>query len=457
MKKYFNYTAYAILLAFVLSFTACSNEDPVSVQQEETALTISSTITKLIKNTVSNDGSHDNIIDGSSCFDISFPYTVVVHGLEITIDSIDDLKTIEELFDAIDSDDDVLDIIFPVTITMADYAELTINNLGELKAIAEKCIEGGADDDIECIDVIYPVTLYTYNTSIEQTNTVTVNNDKELRLFFTGLNETDLISVQFPVMFEMYDGTKVTVNDNDELKSALELAKDACDEDDDNDYNDDDFTQERLDSYLVECSWLVDEIKRDNFNSTDQYRGYILNFKEDGSVVARDIDGSMLTGEWSTRISEFQVKLTLEFEFLADFNLEWFVYDLDKDRIKLYADDGNKIIMKKFCGEVLEVCSQDFIAEKLQNCKWAISNGESESFLDHLQIDFSNMNIHVINPNEIIVDEGNWTIYENILSLNDLSMEMENYTGEWEVIECSTDRFKVKRGDEYLVLEKDCD
>jgi hypothetical protein len=67
------------------------------------------------------------------------------------------------------------------------------------------------------------------------------------------------------------------------------------------------------------------------------------------------------------------------------------------------------------------------------------------------------MNIHVRNPNEAVVDEGNWAIYENIVSLNDLSMEMENYIGEWEVIECSTDRFKVKRGDEYLVLEKDCD
>lgn len=460
MKKFLNFASYAILLAFVLSFTSCSDEEPLDLQlDDKQTLTASSATSKLIENTVSNDGSHDNIVDGSSCFDIRFPYTVMVNGLEITIDSEDDLEIIEELFDAIDGDDDVLDIIFPITITMADYSETTINNIADLREIAAKCIEGGDDDDIECIDVIYPVTLFTFNPNLEQTGSVTVNSDKEMRRFFAGLNETDLISIEFPVMFEMYDGTKVTVNNNAELADAMERAKNACDEDDDNDHNDDDFTEERLDNLLVECPWIVKEIKRYDQNSTDQYADYALNFKEDGTVTARDREGNMLTGEWETKVSDYRVKLTLNFEFLEEFNLEWFVYEIDKDRIKLYiiGSDGDKLILKRACEEPMVECTEAFIKETLlDDCVWEIDT-QNESVVNVLRIDFSNMNIHVREPNGTVVDEGNWLISGTTVTFNDLSLEWANYIGDWEIIECRADRFKMKRGEEYLVVEKDCE
>lgn len=459
MNKYFNFTTYVILLAFVLSFIACSSEDRIDVETEdENALTVSSTITRLMENTVSNDGSYDNIIDGSSCFDISFPYTVVVHGLEITIDSVDDFRIIEDLFDAIDSDEDVLDIIFPVSITLADYTETTIDNIGELNAIAEKCIEGGGDNDIECIDVIYPVTLYTYSTTLEQSNTVTVNNDKDLKRFFVGLNDTDLISVQFPVLFEMYDGTKVTVNNNDELALALEFAQNACDEDDDSDHNDDDFTEESLDSLLVDCSWAIYNLKRESQNIIEEYADYRLSFMPDGLVIAQDKEGVVYTGSWEIRIKDYQVVLDVEFQSLTVFTSEWFVYEIEEDKIKLHLkSDDDKIVLKKSCEEPMVDCTEDFISETLQKCKWAVSDGVTESFLDSLRIDFSNMRIDVKNTYQIAVDEGSWTIYGNTISFKDLSMEMANYIGDWEIMECSAIRFKIKRGNEYLVFEKDCD
>ncbi|MEP3211074.1 MAG: hypothetical protein ABJN95_17945 [Maribacter sp.] len=460
MKKFLNFATYAILLAFALSFTACSTEEPFAVQlDEQQTLTANSATSKLIEATVSNDGSYDNIVDGSSCFDIRFPYTVMVNGLEVTIDSKDDLEIIEELFDAFDGDDDILDIIFPITITKADYTEITINNIADLRELAEQCVEGGDDDDIECIDVIYPVTFFTYDRNQEQTGSITLESDKEVRRFFAGLDEEDIISLQFPVMFEMYDGTKITVNNIEELRDALESAKEACDEDDDNDHNDDDFTKERLDKLLVECPWLVKEIKRQDQNSTDYYFDYALNFKEDGTVTARDREGNMLEGEWGTRVSDYRVKLTLAFEFIEDFTLEWFVYEIDKDRIKLHiiGSDGDKIILKRACDEPDVECGEAFITDTLQNCVWAVSNGESASFLDSLRIDFSNMNIHVRNPNETVVDEGNWAISGTTITFNDLSAELANYIGDWEIIECRADRFKMKRGEEYLVVEKDCE
>jgi len=461
MKNFFNNAIYAILLASVFNLISCSSEEPIDFKSNESeTLTANSVISQLMERTVSNDGSHDNIVDGSSCFDIRLPYQVLINDLEITINSEDDLKFIEELFDAVDSDDDILDIIFPIVVTMADYSELTINDISDLKEIAEKCVEGGNDDDIECIDVIYPVTLFTYDINLEKTGSITILNDMEMRRFFAGLEENDLISIDFPVMFETFDGTKITANNNQELIDAIELAKETCDEDDDNDHNDDDFTKESLDSLLVACPLQVKEIIRSSTQgiAIEEYAGYLLNFKEDGTVIAQNGEGNMLEGLWDTKISDYRVKLTLDFEYLEVFSLEWLVYEIDEDTIKLYLSDtdGDKIIMKKACEEAMVACTESFIKENLQECVWEIDI-ENENVVNILRIDFSNMNIHVREPNGVVIDEGNWSISGTTLTFNNLSLEWANAVGDWQMIECSEARFKLKKGEEYLVLKKYCE
>jgi len=123
----------------------------------------------------------------------------------------------------------------------------------------------------------------------------------------------------------LFDGTKTTVTNNEELATAIERAKNICDEDDDNDHNDDDFNKERLDTYLVQCPWLIYDIERNNQNQTDQYVEYAMSFTEDGEVKVRDRQGNVLIGAWNTRVSDFRVLLKLEFDVLVDFNLEWFI------------------------------------------------------------------------------------------------------------------------------------
>ena len=89
MKKFFNYAFYTSLVMLALTFTSCQDEFeklPEDEAQTE-AISATSTTAKLIENTTSNDGSFDNIVDESSCFNVKFPYTVEVNGLEVTINS----------------------------------------------------------------------------------------------------------------------------------------------------------------------------------------------------------------------------------------------------------------------------------------------------------------------------------------------------------------------------------
>ncbi len=568
MKNFLKYYAYINLLIVALTFTSCQEEfEDILNTEDQTTITANSSTAQLIMQTSSKDGSYDNIVDGSSCIAIQFPYTVKVRGLEISIDSIDDLKVIENIFDELDDDNDILDVIFPINVTLADFTEITINGIGELRELARECVEGG-DDDIECIDFVYPLTFFTYDINKQQTGSVVIEGDRALRRFFHTLADDAIVSLNFPVQLELYDGTKITVNNHKELAEAIRGAKEACDEDDDNDYNDDDFDKERLDNYLAECPFLVREIKRNNQDQTAQYFEYVINFKENGEAKVFDRQGNILNGTWRTRVGAERVLLTLSFDTLVDFSLEWFVYEIEEGKIKLFSGDGNKIIMRRKCDFITNVperlstilkeckweiakavvfndpldgligdhfkfkpnnvvsliqggiisngtweiklnqqnvrvmaisiasqqdislewpivditnerikfqipstnhelilekscvpnvvCSQAYIADVIQDCKWKITN-EMGTFFQNLRIDFSNMNIHVHNPNNTVVDEGNWSVNGTVMTFNSLSMTLSNYIGEWNVIECGDNFFKMKRGEETIVLTRICE
>ncbi len=365
-----------LLLPFfaLLMLTSCQTENLDIIPVEKTkALVADSMLTSLISSASTMDGSADNIIDNASCLSIELPVTVIVNGLEITIDSVKDYRVIEAIFNEFENDNDNLEIIFPITIVLTDYSDIVINNKEELEAFIEECNgEGEEDDDIECIDFKYPISFSVYDNDFQVIDIITIENDRELFLFIKRVREGEVFaSLNFPVTMVLGDGTMLEAHNNQELQRIIEEAKDVCDEDDDNDYGDDDFTKERLDELLMSCSWIVHEFERNEDNLTEQYREYAIIFKEDDVVKVYTREGNILTGTWSTRVTDNGALIKLEFDTLVDFALEWFVYDLEPGKIKLYQAGGNKIILKKNC-DVLVNITKERIENYLQECLWRI-------------------------------------------------------------------------------------
>ncbi|MDV7140326.1 hypothetical protein R3X28_15650 [Maribacter sp. TH_r10] len=465
MKKFFSYAFYTGLLVMALSLTSCQEEfEPLPEEGVETeAIAASSSTAKLIEDTCSNDGSFDNIVDEASCFNINFPYTVKVNGVELTINGIEDLGAIEEVFDSLEDDEDILDIIFPITITLADYTEITIDGIDDLREMAQECKEEGEDDDIECIDFVYPITIYTFNLNNETTGNVSVESDKQLRRFFAGLGENDLVSMDFPVTLKLYDESEIIVNSNAELAIAIENARDLCDEDDDNDYNDDDFTQEGLEDYLIECPLLVKEVKRNDQSQTEQYIDYVMNFDEDGSVTVKDWEGNNMTGAWSTRETEFGLLLKLEFETLVDFNLEWFLYDQGEGVVKLHVSDGDRIILKSGCDVIND--DPDTLRGALKECSWIIKrvfNDDQEvKRLLGFEFNFEAEGVVTLS-NDNTISEGTWDVTTNEQGRLVMAITMGDEPGvdfEWPLSSLANERlkFEIPETDYELVLERNCD
>jgi hypothetical protein len=464
MKKILSYSTLILLLIAALTFTSCQDEfEELPQPDQQQTIVASSSTAKLIEQTASKDGSFDNIVDGASCFAVNFPYTVNVNGLDITIDSREDLQLIEEIFDELDDDIDVLEILFPITITLADFTEITINNFDELRELAASCIEGGDDDDIECIDFVYPVTFFTFDINEVQTGSITVNDDKELRRFLEGLDDDDLISIDFPVDLKLYDGTVITVENNAELAITIENAKEACDEDDDDDYNDDDFDKERLAHYLVECPWIVLSVERDGVNQSEQYEAFLMRFTEDGTVTVRDRAGNILNGEWELNDTNSDyVELELFFDTLVDFSLNWKVYEIGEGKIKLFSSEGNRIIMKLACEEDVE---PDTLREILKECSWVIKEVEmqGEEIDRLLGYEFKFLADGVVTlSNEEITYEGTWEITRNdqgrlVMAIN--IGEEPGVSFEWPLSSLRYDRlrFEVPEIEYELILQRVCD
>ena len=467
MKKLINNILRAALVVLVLGLSSCQEEyERVGGDPEDQTIAANSSTAILIENTSSNDGSYDNIVDGASCFAVQFPYTVNVNGVEVTIDSKSDLEVVEEIFDELDDDEDILDIVFPIVITLSDFSEINIKNQDELEILARECLEGGDDDDIECIDFVYPITLFTFDVQNQRTGEFQVGSDKEMRRFFGELEDNQLISIQFPITLKKYDGTEVVVETNAELAAALEMAKNQCDEDDDDDYNDDDFTEEELDAFLVACPLEVRQVIREEIDNSEQYFEQLMTFNEDGTVVLSNSIGASVSGSWSTSMTDNGVLLSLEFDALVDFSLEWYVYQLEEGIIKLYKDGGNRIVIKKRCDvdPAEEIDREAFIA-LLKECEWVVKKvkNQGQEIERLLGYEFQFMTDGVVTlGNGVSTTEGTWEIGLNSqyqLSLMITMGEEPGVSFEWPIREMLETRlkFKIEETDHEMVLLRVCD
>lgn len=464
MKTSMKKLLFLPILWSVLLFTSCQDEIIEIVQDApDEVLVAESLVAQLLKNTATNDGSKDNILDNSSCFNVELPVHVFVNGLEIIIDEEEDFEVIEAIFDQFEDDVDIIDFVFPIIIILSNHDEIIIENQSQLEEYMELCgDENEDDDDIECIDFVYPISFSLFNSAHNLIDTKTVYNDREMYHFIKNISASDIISINFPIEVILSDGTLVIINNMMELRHALEDAKDSCDEDDDNDYGDDDFTKERLDNLLVMCPWIVHDFKRNSVSLNDHYREYIMRFFEDGVVKVRARNGDELTGAWTTRVTDNGALLKLEFDSLIDFTLEWFVHDIDRERIKLFTEGGNRIILEKNCDIVVDH-SIERVENILKECLWritrlSIDNVDNEGKYLGTPIKFENEHVVKLRVNGEFVT-GTWQVVEMNHHIV-LKMNFENRPElmlHWAVTILEEDIVKLENNNSKLILKRFCE
>ncbi|MBT8323402.1 MAG: hypothetical protein KJO94_07985 [Eudoraea sp.] len=129
-----------LLLGITLLNSSCRQEESEFIEAPlEESLKANSNVASLLSKTAMKDGSDDNIIDNASCLSVQLPVTIIANGIEIVVDDPEDFETIEDIFDELEDDQDILEIIFPITLILSDFEEVVINNLNDLANYVASC------------------------------------------------------------------------------------------------------------------------------------------------------------------------------------------------------------------------------------------------------------------------------------------------------------------------------
>ena len=76
--------------------------------------------------------------------------------------------------------------------------------------------------DIVCLDFIYPIHLLIYNASLQPIGSVTIIGDDNFSAFLGLFPADQSLSISYPISTTLTDGSEFTVNNNTELKLAID-------------------------------------------------------------------------------------------------------------------------------------------------------------------------------------------------------------------------------------------
>ncbi|WP_128755282.1 hypothetical protein [Aquimarina sediminis] len=328
------------LVVMMIALSSCRNESDLIVEADENqVIKPDSKIASLMSKVSMNDGSIDNIIDNSTCFTVKLPITVIANGSEVLVSSVADFQVIEDIFMEFDNDIDELEIIYPVTLILMDYTEISVENETELENINNSC--SPTDENLECIDFKYPFSVSVFDSESELIQVLSFNNDKELFLFLKNLKEEDITSIKFPITVIFSDDTEIIVNDIDNLQQIIEDTIDDC--------NDGDTTTDLFAQTIINGSWEVQKYKDNQSNETKNYKDFIFTFLENGSIsVENTSTNEITTGSWSTiTLADGTINANLDFGTQPPLDKlnksNWNVKKVQDNRIMLDEKDNDGI------------------------------------------------------------------------------------------------------------------
>lgn len=346
MKKLKIVTGIALMA--ILSFTSCQSEiDDVQGENPNTNSANSTTTTNL-KRTSMYDGSFDDFLDGASCSSILLPVTAKVNGVQVSILSQLDYQHVIEILAQFNNDQDTVVLQFPLRVRLSNYTEATVTNQTEYNAILNACTsaEASSQDAISSVNISFPITILTYNLSLQQTGSIVITSEQQLYAYMSNVRSTELFSVNYPISVTIADGTKTTVSSDAELQAAITASlktEAAMAEAVQN--------GKKLETILVNGKFKVDSFVNAGVNSATNYKDFTIDFANNLSVTAINLLNTTVNGTYAVR-SELNVFLKLNFSGNASFallNNTWKVTSFTASTITLQSttNAGLTLVLKQ--------------------------------------------------------------------------------------------------------------
>ena len=327
-----NFRFFLIALLAIVTLNSCQKEEDIIIDPTDNSESFngSSNFAANLLSATQNNGSLDNLIDGTSCFSIDFPVDVIANGQQVTLNSIEDLQLVEDIFNLFIGDTDVLNLVFPLTLISEDFSEQVVNDLSGFNALVADCTNN-ISDDYSCLGFQFPITGTLYNSSNEQTGTLSINNSSEWFNFLSGLSSDVYVAINYPITV-VVNGASTTVNSNTELTDLFNQTD--CSNSGGN-------TTTTIEDELTDGVWYVTYFF-DDYDETSDFSTYSFTFNADGTALADN--GMQTSGSWSTYTDSGVAKLDLNFgpmEPLEELMDDWEILSVSSDEIQLRDVSGD--------------------------------------------------------------------------------------------------------------------
>lgn len=278
----------------------------------------------------------DNVVDNTSCFSVRLPFTVIVNGQTVLVDAVSDYQAIRNILDASSTDNDSVAIQFPVNVTYADYSTATLQTQAEFNTAVTNCV---SSIELSCINIGFPVGVNTYDSENQIADIFDLNDEQALFQFLGTVTMYDAVTLNYPVSFTAPDGTVTSINNNDQLETAIDNFTDECLAT--VDPGPGPGPDPTFDDIITDGTWYVSYFFRDQ-DDTDDYENFDFTFNANGTITITITGSGGSTGTWATFTDsgDFELDLTFTASALDELAEDWTVIDYSEDIIKLQKVSG---------------------------------------------------------------------------------------------------------------------
>lgn len=321
LKKYIS---IAVLL-FLLSCQSESGEENYNPQETVTNV---SPLTTYLQRVAMVKTVQDNVIDRSSYCTIKLPYSVTVNNKNIAVNTTADYQKVIDNINANTTDDDIVKIDFPVTMIYYNYIEKFLPQEADFNTLLDYwSLYPDLLSKINGLNINYPITINTYNSANQIAGSVSIANDQAFFNFIKNLNNSQYISLNYPISIVDYNNQTRSIANNLDFENAIKYVIDNSPE---NNIIALDFA-----TTITKGSWGISYFFEGS-DKTTSYSGYSLVFKSDKSVVATKGAVSE-TGLWETKVQNGVREVKIEFtsELFSKLNKSWKLFEFNNSQVRL--------------------------------------------------------------------------------------------------------------------------
>lgn len=322
---------FSLSILSIVIFNSCQEEENTIVQDTTQNLNGTSPTSKFLARAAQNNTSIDNIMDGTSVFRVKLPVSINLNTVNLTVASEADYTEVADLKNASNTDDDVVNYVFPITISLRNFEEVTVSNLSQLNDIVS---QNEDVSDISCVTILYPITINEYDSANQLADILTINSDSQLINYLLNLDSGVFYSINYPISVINPNNQNVVINSNTELRDVIESAIGQCGS---NSGSTDDFID-----ILTSGNWRISYYHEGDDDETIVYNGYVFAFNTNNTITITR-NSSTFNGTWLFYEENGLDILEIDFQDdpLDDLDDDWELLEFSSTLIQL-KEEGDE-------------------------------------------------------------------------------------------------------------------